>query len=182
MDQRQWIEHVLSAFYADGPSINYWRTPAAADVITPGTREVRDRLFSYAGLMTAKEGESGERGSYLASEQRFRVVKIWSPGISIVPIVGDFAGDKALKAVGRYVLEHGSTISLFYGSNVFDVLTPEQRGGFCRNLSALRDATDPHSLYIGGEVGDVIDNAFEGFALFSKAMENCRSVQPVSGV
>jgi hypothetical protein len=172
-DQGQWIEHALTAFYADGPAINYWRTPAAADAITPGTREVRDRLFSYAGLMTAREGESGERGSYLATRERFEWVKAMEAKNLIVPVVGDFAGDTALKAVGRYVIDHDSTISLFYGSNVFDVLTPEQRGGFCRNLSALKAATNPRSLYIGGEVGDVIHNAFEGFALFSTAVKNC---------
>jgi hypothetical protein len=170
-DQLQWIEHVLSAFYSDGPAITYWRTPVTADV-TPGTREVRERMFSYAGLMTAKY-ETGERGSYLASDRGFRVVKDLESKNLIVPIVGDFAGDRALTAVGHYVQDHGSTISLFYGSNVFDVLTPEQRGGFCRNLAALRAATDPRSLYIGGEVGAVIDNAFEGFALFSKAIVNC---------
>jgi hypothetical protein len=170
-DQLQWIEHVLSAFYSDGLAINYWRTPSTAD-LAPGTREVRERMFSYAGLMTAKD-ETGERGSYLASERSFLVVKDLESKNLIVPIVGDFAGDRALTAVGHYVQEHGSTISLFYGSNVPDVLTREQLGGFCRNLAALREATDPHSLYIGGEVGDVIDNAFEGFALFSKAMENC---------
>jgi hypothetical protein len=171
-DELQWMEHVLSAFYVDGPAINYWRTPDSADAMTPGTREVRERLFSYAGLMTAR-AETGERTSYLASERLFRVVKDLESRNLVVPVVGDFAGDKALVAVGQYVREHDSTISLFYGSNVYDVLAPEQRGGFCRNLAALRNATDPDSLYIGGEVGDVIDNAFEGFALFSKAIQNC---------
>ena len=36
----------------------------------------------------------------------------------IIPIVGDFAGDKALRAVGRYVEERGATVSTFYTSNV----------------------------------------------------------------
>ena len=169
--QLQWIEHVLSTFYAEGPTITYWGTPVTVD-LQPGTREVRERIFSYAGLMTAKD-ETRQVGSYLASERRFRIVKDLESNNLIVPIVGDFAGDKALTSVGRYVREHGGNVSLFYGSNVADILTPEQFRRFCGNLALLRDATGPDSLYIGGEVGDVINNAFEGFALFSKAIGNC---------
>ena len=36
----------------------------------------------------------------------------------IVPIVGDFAGDKALRSIGAYVREHDSIVSTFYTSNV----------------------------------------------------------------
>jgi hypothetical protein len=171
IDQLQWIEHVLSAFYADGPAINYWRTPATADV-EASTREVRDRVFSYAGLMMAKDESSAPR-SYLASERSFRIVKELEEKNLIVPIVGDFAGDRALTAVARYVQDHGATVSLFYGSNVPDVLTPDQLRAFCRNLAALRDTTGPHSFYIGADAGDADDSPFAGFSLFSKAMNNC---------
>jgi hypothetical protein len=36
----------------------------------------------------------------------------------LVPIVGDFGGDKAIRAIGRYLLEHGATADCFYTSNV----------------------------------------------------------------
>ena len=36
----------------------------------------------------------------------------------IVPIVGDFAGDKALKAVGTYLKQRSATVTAFYTSNV----------------------------------------------------------------
>ena len=36
----------------------------------------------------------------------------------IVPVVGDFAGAKALKAIGAYVRDHGGVINVFYVSNV----------------------------------------------------------------
>ena len=35
-----------------------------------------------------------------------------------MPIVGDFAGEKALRAVGRYITTHGGTVNYFYTSNV----------------------------------------------------------------
>jgi hypothetical protein len=36
----------------------------------------------------------------------------------IVPLVGDFAGTKAIRAVGTYLKEHGAVVSVFYASNV----------------------------------------------------------------
>jgi hypothetical protein len=36
----------------------------------------------------------------------------------IVPLVGNFAGPVALRAVGRYLREHRTTMSVFYLSNV----------------------------------------------------------------
>ena len=36
----------------------------------------------------------------------------------LVPVVGNFAGPKALRDVGQYIREHGGTVSAFYLSNV----------------------------------------------------------------
>ena len=36
----------------------------------------------------------------------------------IIPVVGDFAGPKALRYVARYIREHGGTVAAFYTSNV----------------------------------------------------------------
>ena len=36
----------------------------------------------------------------------------------IVPLVGDFAGPKALRTVGQYLKDHGAAASVFYTSNV----------------------------------------------------------------
>ena len=56
----------------------------------------------------------------------------------IVPVVGDFAGPKALRAVGAFLKAHGATVTAFYVSNVEMYL---QRNGrwqaFCANVAAL---------------------------------------------
>ena len=44
----------------------------------------------------------------------------------IVPIVGDFAGPKALRAVGRFVRERGGKVTSFYTSNVEQYLFQNQ--------------------------------------------------------
>jgi len=36
----------------------------------------------------------------------------------LVPLVGDFAGSKAVPGVGRYLKERGAVVSVFYVSNV----------------------------------------------------------------
>ena len=44
----------------------------------------------------------------------------------IVPVVGDFAGPKALRAVGQYLKDHDATLAAFYVSNVEQYLTPSR--------------------------------------------------------
>ena len=36
----------------------------------------------------------------------------------VVPVVGDFAGQKTLRSVGRFIKDHGGTVTAFYTSNV----------------------------------------------------------------
>lgn len=72
---------------------------------------------SYAGLMTATD-EQGQPRSYLATEQNFRFVREMERNNLIVPLVGDFAGPKALRTVAKYLKEHEATVTAFYTSNV----------------------------------------------------------------
>jgi len=36
----------------------------------------------------------------------------------VIPLVGDFAGNKTLMGIGKYLKEHDATVSVFYVSNV----------------------------------------------------------------
>ena len=64
-----------------------------------------------------------------------------------MPIVGDFAGPKALRAVGTYLRERGGVLSAFYVSNVEDYL---RRNGvwpaFCANVGSM--PLDAGSVFI----------------------------------
>ena len=56
----------------------------------------------------------------------------------IVPVVGDFSGTKAIRAVGRYLKEHDATVAAFYMSNVEEYLFKSGSWGrFARNVSTL---------------------------------------------
>ena len=162
----RWIEHVLSAFRDDGPAINYWRTPFSRDE-SPWTADVRARMFSYAGLMTMKD-EKGRSWSYLASESSFLAVKDLQTRNLIVPVVGDFAGPKSLRAVAGYARDHGTVLGAFYGSNVPDLLSTDQITAFCANLSAM--PANAASLYLGGD-GD--GTGFTGLHLLPNVTANC---------
>ena len=62
--------------------------------------------------------ENGEKGSFLASEADYQFVRSLHRRNRIIPVVGDFAGPKALASVGDYLRKNGYTVSAFYTSNV----------------------------------------------------------------
>ena len=54
----------------------------------------------------------------MATEANFRALKEIEVNNLIVPLVGDFAGPKAIRSVGAYLKEHKATVTAFYLSNV----------------------------------------------------------------
>src|SRR5262245_49041756 len=76
-----------------------------------------DKNVSYAQMMTAAD-LMGRQQSYLASEQSFKIVQHLQNQNLIVPLVGDFAGDKAIVGIARYLKDRNATVSVFYVSNV----------------------------------------------------------------
>jgi hypothetical protein len=131
-DDLKGIEHVFHAFYAFGPEINYSSTESDGVSTAPGNYRP-----SYAELMEATDSEGHARG-YLSTEDAFTLVKTLESNNLIVPIVGDFAGPRALRAVGSYLTSHAMTVSAFYVSNVEQYLRVERVwGSFCGNAARL---------------------------------------------
>jgi hypothetical protein len=92
---------------------------------------------SYAEMLsqTAPDGRSR---SFLGSEANFATLKSYESRNLIVPIVGDFSGDKALRAVGDYLRRRGMKVGTFYASNVEDYLfRSDAWKRFFRNLESL---------------------------------------------
>lgn len=140
------IEYVYHSFYAFGPGINYGSTGQ-------GFGGRGGRSSTYADLMTQTDGNGVNRG-YLANEENYKILKDLEEKNLIVPLVGNFAGPKAIRAVGKYLKEHGATVTAFYLSNVEQYL-----GGtwntFCTNVASL--PLDEKSTFIrasrGGGLG-----------------------------
>jgi hypothetical protein len=95
------------------------------------------RMPTYAELQMESDGQGAQRG-YLANEANYRVLRDMERNNLIVPLVGDFAGDKALKSVGQYVKDNGATITAFYTSNVEQYLfQSDDWRRFFSNVSTL---------------------------------------------
>jgi hypothetical protein len=76
------------------------------------------RFYPSFKEITLEKDLEGNWGSYLDSEEDFLFVKQLHTKNLIIPVVGDFAGPKALRAIGDYLRELGETVSVFYVSNV----------------------------------------------------------------
>jgi hypothetical protein len=106
-DDVRGLEYVARAFFAEGPSLRYsFPSPRLARVFP-----------TYSDLMVADDG-NGTNYSYLANEENFKALKDVERRNLIVPIIGDFAGPKALRAVGGYIGAHGGAVNYVYTSNV----------------------------------------------------------------
>jgi hypothetical protein len=105
---------------------------------------------NYAELMSATD-EAGAYRSYLASESNFTVVRDLETSNLVVPIVGDFAGPKAIRRVGAYLKAHGLPVGAFYLSNVEQYLQDGKWAVFCRNVATL--PLDTSSTFIRSTSG-----------------------------
>lgn len=124
----QGITYVYGAFYEFGPSIQYSSTQGGG-----GSRN----QVTYADLMAATDG-NGESRSYLATEENFAFLKELETRNLLVPLVGNFAGPKAIRAVGKYLKEYGGIVSAFYLSNVEQFLSQDGIWPrFCGNVASL---------------------------------------------
>lgn len=128
------LEYVYNAFYEAGPLINYnfrpgtgtarvygerieLRSAAGGIIGVNGITYMRGGMANYAELQGTTDG-AGNYLAFLATEQAFRRVKDMHDRNMIVPVVGNFAGPRAIRAVGDYLRSHNATVTAFYLSNV----------------------------------------------------------------
>lgn len=86
---------------------------------------------------------AGRRASWLATPDRYLAVRDLHLANRIVPVVGDLAGDRAVREIGRVLDEMDLRLSAFYASNVeFYVWRAGTFGRWADNLAALPAADD----------------------------------------
>jgi len=139
------VEYVYHAFYNFGPQLNYSSTGGFGGRYQP----------NYADLAVATD-EAGSNHNFLATEDNYQFMKTLEGKNMLVPVVGNFAGPKAIRAVGDYIRTKGATVSAFYLSNVEQYLYQDRIwGNFCRNIATL--PLEPSSTFIrsvrGGGAG-----------------------------
>jgi hypothetical protein len=144
-DRKGIIDDVYYYFYWYGPSINYNSSSGSNNGRGGGG------MAMYYDLMTTTD-LAGVSRAYLANEDNFHVLKDLEDKNLLVPVVGDFGGPKALRAVGQYVRDHSAVVMAMYLSNVEQYLTQDGKwSGFCGNVASM--PLDEHSTFIRSASG-----------------------------
>jgi hypothetical protein len=165
------IEYVYRNFFQFGPGINY---NSSSGGYGGGMGRV-----NYADLMTASD-EEGQSRSYLANETNFRFLKELEVKNLLVPVIGNFSGPKAMRAVGKYLKEIHAKVSAFYLSNVEDYLYRDGSwNNFCANAATL--PADETSTFIRSVRGGRYGNGSGGFGLNSDLGSIVNDVKACSG-
>ena len=109
-------------------------------------RRPRPYYPSYGALMVETD-RTGKMGHYLNDESAFQLLRRMQLENRILPVVGDFAGSKALKKMGEYLKKQNYVVSAFYLSNVEFYLFRNRRfTQFTENVARL--PIDNSSVFI----------------------------------
>jgi hypothetical protein len=173
---------VYGAFFTNGPALTYGHS---SECRNPGPFAYGGRggggmggpfgMPSYLSMMLETDGRGMNR-SYLATEANFRALKDLEERNLIVPLTGNFAGDKAIRAAGQYAREHGATVTTFYLSNVEQYLfqQDDEAQRFYRNVATL--PLDSTSTFIRSFSGGM----YGGGAGLELKVQSGRSMQLIS--
>jgi hypothetical protein len=145
-DESAQLKSVFDAFYFWGPQISTRGGPSG-------------RGGDFAELTGYSADATGQPRSFLSSEENYRTVKSLQDKNLIVPVSGDFAGPKAIRAIGTYLNEHAGLVRAFYVSNVEQYLfSGGKAAAFYANVATLPvDSAGvfirPYSMRRGGGGG-----------------------------
>jgi hypothetical protein len=167
------LEYVYRAFFDGGTALTYSSNSGRSF----GARG----MPSYRNLMTTTD-QDGVNRSYMGSEEAYAILKDLQERNLIVPVVGDFGGPKALRAVGDWIRRHDATVGVFYVSNVEQYLfqqgdawerfygnvstMPRDRNAlFIRSVSLRGWRMRQHPLARSSSVASPIDEVLELFRI-----------------
>jgi hypothetical protein len=150
----QTIERVHAVFYRAGPSIDYTFEATQLPPRPPAG------FPSFERMLIATDGDCGSpcltsyslppapgrNWSFLATEENYQYVRSMQRKNLFIPLVGDFAGPSTIRKIGKYLTDHGATVSAFYASNVEYYLDDKQQQAFYANVLAL--PTDSSSVFL----------------------------------
>jgi len=140
------IDYVYkTAFFNGGPQLTYSMAGRGA---RGGGRG--GNMGTYAEIQALDDGTGLNRG-FLGSEANWAAMKEFETRNLLVPVVGDFAGTKAIRAVGKYLKEHNAVVSAFYLSNVEQYLNRNSvEDVFLCNVAQLPLDETSTFIYTGG--------------------------------
>jgi hypothetical protein len=97
------------------------------------------------------DDSQGRNRNFLAEETNFLFVRELHRKNLIVPVVGDFAGPKAIRSVAAYLKGHKAEVAAFYVSNVEEYIRSPRRvwTAYCGNLATLPVAASAAFIRFG---------------------------------
>src|SRR5215470_172211 len=134
------LDYVYKSFREDGLDIAYRMDDS------------RGGYFPTLRDLIVQTDLNNKLGNFLAVAEDYDFVRNLQRKNLIIPVVGDFAGKKALRAVGDYLRKNGFTVTAFYTSNVEQYLFQnEVFTTFVDNVRTL--PIDERSLFIRSATG-----------------------------
>ena len=132
------VRYVYRAFFDSGPELRYTFLGGYGGFVG---------MPSYGDLMTENDGRT-RNWNFLATEVQYQTIRSLQEKNLIVPLVGDFAGPKAVRSVAEYLKEHSAILTVFYTSNVEQYLFQDDENWkqFYSNVATL--PVDSSSLFI----------------------------------
>ncbi len=165
------ILYVYQFFEQYGPELTYWMSGGF------GGRGGRNSP-TYADLMVLTD-QGGTLRSYLANEENYNFMKQLEGRNMLLPVVGNFAGPHALRAVGAWLKEHNAVVSAFYLSNVEQYLNMDGIwNDFCANAATLPidDTSQFIRSYSGGGGGPGYGGSLtQGIFPMADVLKGCAS-------
>lgn len=153
------------AFYEQGLDLRF----------TSYNRAPRAYYPTYRQLLLETNLE-GRQANYLVEEDDFQFLKTMQIEDRIVPVVGDLAGDHALREIAAWLRENDERVSAFYTSNVeFYLMASGSFDRFARNVERLpRDSNSviirsyfgrgyPHPQSVPGYYSTQLLQSMDGF-------------------
>lgn len=107
------LRYVDSVFYSTGPSLNYSSGSTGG---FGGGRGFRG-MPTFAMIATSTDPGGANLG-FLGTDASYQIVRDMQRRNLIVPLVGNFAGPRALANVGAWLRERDARVNTFYTSNV----------------------------------------------------------------
>lgn len=125
------IDHVYRVFVEAGPDVNYgYRS---------GTGMSLPSMYPTFASLQEETNRDSVPMAFLASEANYQAVRDLERRNLVIPVVGDFGGPSAIRAVGDWLRRHDLTVTTFYLSNVEQYLfrSGDAAARFYGNVASL---------------------------------------------
>lgn len=139
-------------------------------------KEANGRTYPTLREMLSATDRAGAPRGFLASDAAYQTVARLQREHRVIPVVGDFAGDRALPGLARAMTARGTPLGTFYVSNVEQyLLEPAVWSRWRRNVAALPraegavfvrawlDQGRPHPRQVEGHRTATVVASIDGF-------------------